>query len=629
MASSPAFKRLLASCIVLLGSAAAALAQGPDAKTFLSDSFAPKQKNVDITTPAAADIAACTIDVSKGDVPGTTVYTILDGKKQTLRRFVAIGAKVEQSSYFKDGSEVYREIDTNRDGVADQFRWLNAGGMKWGVDLNGDGKIDAWRLISAEEVCQEAFAALSASNYDRLKALFITEAEVQSLKLSKTQADRIAKLQAGSLVKFQTTLKKLEGVVGGTYLQIDAATPSCVPGEVFGAANDIIKFGSRSILYKSASKKDDWIHTGELIQVGLAWRLIDVPGEESPDTTGIINPAISQKLRDALDLLAVHDKTPPAHTPPNAKNVEVDTYLTKRIKIIQQIVEAADDKDRENWYKQMIDNMSTAAQNLGDEASLGRLTAFKDQISKGMPGSNLAAYAVYRDLWTRYSLASVDPKAQGDAIRKVQEGWLTQLAGFVKDYPKSDDTPDALSQLALGCEFSGKDEESKRWYKAIVDNFPTNRLAPIAKGSIDRLDLVGNDLKLAGPQLNNAATPFDIASLKGKAVIVYYWASHSTQCVGDFARLKQVVAASAGKVELVCVSLDETAEKAQEFLKANPVPGVQLFQATAAGAGLSSPFAVQYGIQGLPTAFLVRPDGKVANRSLQITDLENELKRIQ
>ena len=73
----------------------------------------------------------------------------------------------------------------------------------------------------------------------------------------------------------------------------------------------------------------------------------------------------------------------------------------------------------------------------------------------------------------------------------------------------------------------------------------------------------------------------------------------------------------------------KTADKALDFVKANPVPGVQLFQATASGAGLSSPLAVQYGIQGLPTAFLVRPDGKVANRSLQITDLENELKRIQ
>ncbi len=623
MATSPAFKRLLAGCLVLLGSATSVIAQGPDAKTFLGDNFAPKQKNVDITTPAAAELAACTVDVSKGEVAGTTVYTVLDGRKQTLRRFVAVGPKVEQSSYFKDGGEVYREIDTNRDGVADQFRWLNAGGMKWGVDLNGDGRIDAWRLISAEEVCQEAFAALSSSNYDRLKALFITDAEVQSLKLSKTQADRIAKLQAGAMQKFQATLKKFDGLVGGAYLQVDAATPSCVPGETFGAASDVIKFSSRSILYKSASKKDDWVHTGELIQVGLAWRLIDVPGEDD------IGPVTNPNLRVALDLLAVHDKAPPAHTPPLAKNAEVDTYLTKRIKIIQQIVENADEKDRENWYKQMIDNMSTAAQNLGDEASLGRLGAFKDQIAKGMPNSNLAAYAVYRDLWTRYSLASVDPKAQGDTIRKVQEGWLTQLATFVKDYPKSEDTPDALSQLALGCEFSGKDEESKRWYKAIVDNFPTNRFAPVAKGSIDRLDLVGNDLKLAGPQLNNAQAPFDIASLKGKAVIVYYWASHSTQCVGDFARLKQVVNASAGKVELVCVSLDETADKALEFVKANPVPGVQLFQATASGAGLSSPLAVQYGIQGLPTAFLVRPDGKVANRSLQITDLENELKRIQ
>lgn len=59
------------------------------------------------------------------------------------------------------------------------------------------------------------------------------------------------------------------------------------------------------------------------------------------------------------------------------------------------------------------------------------------------------------------------------------------------------------------------------------------------------------------------------------------------------------------------------------------MPGIHLHSPATSktGGGLNSSLAVQYGINGLPTLFLVGRDGRVLNRSLQIGDVEAELKK--
>ena len=112
-------------------------------------------------------------------------WELADAKNQPIRRyFGGKGAKggVDTWCYFKDGVEVYREIDTKNTGAPDQFRWLNAGGLKWGMDRAGRGKIDSWRIIAAEEVGFEAFQAVATNDYARLQALFITADEMQALE---------------------------------------------------------------------------------------------------------------------------------------------------------------------------------------------------------------------------------------------------------------------------------------------------------------------------------------------------------------------------------------------------------------------------------------------------------------
>ena len=56
--------------------------------------------------------------------------------------------------YYRHGLEVYRDIDSNFNQKPDQYRWMNWGGTRWGLDPNEDGRIDEWKMISAPEAAQ-------------------------------------------------------------------------------------------------------------------------------------------------------------------------------------------------------------------------------------------------------------------------------------------------------------------------------------------------------------------------------------------------------------------------------------------------------------------------------------------
>src|SRR5262245_1696443 len=122
--------------------------------------LAPIQKDVDYDVPSAAEAPKCTIKAEK--LGGQTGWVVRSPGGQILREFVDTNGDnvVDRWSYFKDGIEIYRDIDENFNGKADQYRWLNTAGIRWGIDKDEDGRIDSWKTISAEEVTAEVVHAL-------------------------------------------------------------------------------------------------------------------------------------------------------------------------------------------------------------------------------------------------------------------------------------------------------------------------------------------------------------------------------------------------------------------------------------------------------------------------------------
>ena len=167
----------------LMGSASAA---SPKVEQALQ--LTPVQKGVDYDRPSPEEAAKCKIVPRK--VGNQVGWVVEDANGTILRRFTDTNGDnvVDQWSYFKDGIEVYRDIDSNFNGKTDQYRWFNTAGSRWGLDKNEEGTIDSWKMISAEEVSAEIVAAIAAQDVQRFTRLALTPEELKGLGLGRIES---------------------------------------------------------------------------------------------------------------------------------------------------------------------------------------------------------------------------------------------------------------------------------------------------------------------------------------------------------------------------------------------------------------------------------------------------------
>jgi hypothetical protein len=627
--NSGARARLLVVFGVLAACAASAWAAGKEPPSVaIMLKYKPSQEGVAYSIPKPEEEAGLKVELVKG-AGGAAGWMLKDAGGRPLRLFYDSNGdnKPDLWAYYKDGVEVYREFENEcKNPVAkpDQFRWLNAGGMKWGVDEAKEGKIKTWKAISAEEASQEALQALATNDFPRYQMLLISEAELKSLDLPAEQANRVKESVKTAASKFQKTHSDLQKFgPKASWVHLDGGAPQCTPADATaGPPHDVFRRPITAVLYES-NGASDYIQLGEMILVGPTWRLTAGPavggaGEpvDAGDGPKVNNPEV---LKLVEELTKLDPQTPDASG--TEKNLPLARHHLARVDLLEKIAAKLKGDERDPWLRQIADSLSTAAQSAASAESPGykRLTAFVEQTAKAAPGSNVAAYAAYREMQADYAIKL----ANGVEFKKVQEGWRDRLTKFVEAFPKADDAPEALLQLGVVNEFLDKDVEAKNWYAQVGKRFADKPQAAKAAGAIRRLELEGQPLKLAAPTLQDANVAFDVDQLRGKIVVVYYWASWNTHSDSDFAKLKSIIDTNKG-VELVCVNLDNTAKEAKEYLSRVPSPGVQLHQ----DGGLEGRLATEYGVMGLPNLFLVGKDGKVVSRNAQINGLDDEVKKL-
>src|SRR5262245_30054815 len=97
--------------LVLWGSVAPAWG-APTVAQMLS--YRPRQEGVNFSTPTTEAASTCTVELVKGQRKGSG-WLLKDSNKQPLRLFFDSNDdnKIDVWAYYKDGAEVYREIDSN------------------------------------------------------------------------------------------------------------------------------------------------------------------------------------------------------------------------------------------------------------------------------------------------------------------------------------------------------------------------------------------------------------------------------------------------------------------------------------------------------------------------------------
>src|SRR5262249_51407124 len=145
--------------------------------------------------------------------------------------------------------------------------------------------------------------AFATKDVARLQALFITDTEIKALELPAAEATRLRQLQNSIAAKFNTATAKVTNLDKAKWVRFDANLPQCIPAEQLGTRVDLIKHIRGTVLYEIAGKHD-FIQISEMILVGNAWRLTDVPG--GPETK---DEEQSPKLKAALEALRKQEST--------------------------------------------------------------------------------------------------------------------------------------------------------------------------------------------------------------------------------------------------------------------------------------------------------------------------------
>jgi thiol-disulfide isomerase/thioredoxin len=593
----------------------------------------PKQKGVDYDRPTAEEAKRATMGQDKID--GVAALVVRGPAGEVLRAFADTNGNrvVDRWSYFKNGVEVYRDIDSDHDTKVDQSRWLNSGGGRWGIDTDGNGSLDAWKNLSAEEATAEIVAAVRDRDAAGFARLLPSKADLQAAGFEGQRLDELVARVERAAKRFPEVAAAQKQVGPGARWasMLTPQPPGILPQGAAGVAQDVTAYDNLVALVENAAggAGGGQVYIGSLVKCGQVWRPIDVPqvmgeggeiagaegffspqaGGQSPAAEG---PAQDERLKPLMAKLQDIENRMAGSDAAKRKVLAVE-----QLGVLDQVVQSCAEADRGFWMRQLVETLSAYVQEGLVPDGIGRL----EKLVEAAAGDDrLAAFTAFRLAQARYSADMQQPNADGE---KLQNQWFESLKTFVESYPEAPEAAEAMLQLAFRDEFEGREKESIDRYQQIVSGFADTPQARKAAGAVRRLESVGKPLAMAGTSLDGRK--FSVEALRGVPVLIHYWSTDCEPCKVDLAQIRELQAKyGPKKFGVVGVALDGDKAKLAKFLQAKPLPWPQLHEP----GGLDSRLAEEYGVLALPTMMLVDAKGAVVDRNVSITELERKLEAL-
>lgn len=188
--------------------------------------------------------------------------------------------------------------------------------------------------------------------------------------------------------------------------------------------------------------------------------------------------------------------------------------------------------------------------------------------------------------------------------------------GLIKDDP---DRANGYQDIVIAIEgyvYDGKLAKSRALAKELIASTAPEKYKLWTKGFLNRLDSHSKPVSLQFTAVDGREV--DLAKIKGKVVLVDFWATWCGPCVKELPRVKKAYDKFRGQgFEVIGISCDTDKRKLEDYVKQHGFSWPQYFDGQRQD---DNKFTVEFGIDGIPHMFLVDKKGFLRFDNVRASD---------